>query len=82
MSDWEGVNILADGTHSFNTMRAMGSGPVNALQATNVVGLGPQIEDEFRVTRLPNRLDKTSGDHQVTDHRTGGDQVNRSGLID
>jgi len=50
-------------------MRAMGSGPVNAQQATSGVGHGPDYDDEFIVTRHSNRLDKTSGGQQVTDHR-------------
>ena len=67
------MNIVAEGARHLSITRAMGSGSVNAHQATSVVGLEPEIDDEYRVTRLPNRLDKTSGDHQVTDHRTGGD---------
>ena len=43
---------LAHGTTSFNTTRAMGLVPVNAQQATSVVGLGSDIDDESDLTRL------------------------------
>ena len=33
-------------------MRGMSLGAVNPLQATSVVGLGPDLDDEFRVTRI------------------------------
>ena len=54
------VNILADGVTDPNITRAMGLVPVNAPQATSVVGHSPEIDGEFRVTRIGNRLDKTS----------------------
>ena len=67
------ANILADGVTTPNITRAMGLVPVNAPQATSVVGHSPSIDDEFRVTHListrPNRLDKSSDGRLVNDHQ-------------
>ena len=40
----------------------MGSGPVNAHQVTSVVGLEPDHDSEFVVSRLTNLNGKTSDD--------------------
>ena len=70
LPDWQVTKILADGiTHHVladgaagpNTTRAMGLVPVNAPQATSVVGHSPDYDSEFVVTHISNRLDKTSG---------------------
>jgi hypothetical protein len=63
------IYILADGAPDPNTTRAMGLVPVNAPQATSVVGHRPAADDEFTITRLNNRLGMASGGHQVQDHR-------------
>ena len=74
LPDWAHPNILADGKSNPNITRAMGIGPVNAPQATSVMGQGPNIDDEVVIRRLEvnrqvDRKVKTSDDHQVNDHR-------------
>ena len=56
----------------------MGLGPVNAPPVTSVVGQGPEIDDEFVVTRSSNRLNKTLGDPQVIDHRNDQTRSNQA----
>ena len=50
-------------------MRGMGLVPVNPHKVTSMVGQGPDIDDEFLVTHLSNRLGKTSGGQMNSDHR-------------
>ena len=69
LSDWVSMNIGADGTSTLNTTRAMGLVPVNAPQATSVVGHTPEFDSEFVISRIASHKDKTSGGQQVTDHR-------------
>ena len=61
--------MMADGVADPNSTRAMGLVPVTAHQATSVVGHSPEIDGEFRVTRIGNRLDKTSDGQRLEDHR-------------
>ena len=68
---------MADGVDYLNITRAMSSCSVNALQATSVVGLGAQLDSEFRVTRITNHNDKTSGGRKVNDHRGTSTTGNR-----
>jgi hypothetical protein len=41
----------ASDTRYVNTVRGMSLGAVNPLKATSMVGLAPDSDDEFRVTR-------------------------------
>ena len=52
---------MVDGVPDPNTTRAMGSGSVNALQASSVVGNGSELDSEVTISRIPSRIDKTSG---------------------
>ena len=52
LPDGGSVNIQADGVDSSNITRAMGLVPVNARTVTSVMGLGPNIDDEFAISRL------------------------------
>jgi hypothetical protein len=51
----------------------MGLVPVNPLKVTSVVGLGPEIDSEFLVTRLsmggPNRIKMSPDDRDSKGHR-------------
>jgi hypothetical protein len=74
LPDWVLANIMADGVKNSDITRAMGSGSVNAQQATSVVGNGPDYDSEFVVTHLigskhQGATAKTSGGQQVTDLR-------------
>jgi hypothetical protein len=52
--------VLADGTRDLNTTRAMDLVPVTAHQATNVVGISPELDGEFIISRIASHKDKTS----------------------
>jgi hypothetical protein len=69
LPEWGSMNFLADGGNTSNTTRAMGLVPVSAHQVTSVVGLGPEIDDEFVLTRTYNRQGKSSEDRKSNDHR-------------
>jgi hypothetical protein len=82
LPDWQVANILpegvtrqvlADGVADPYTTRAMGLVPVTAHQATSVVGHVPELDSEFVISRIlssrPNHDGKTSGGHQLNDHR-------------
>ena len=47
----------------------MGLVPVSAHQVTSVVGLRPEIDDEFKVTRLSNHQGKTSDALAINEHQ-------------
>ena len=76
------MDRLANYISDVDTVRGMGSGSVNPLQATSMVGKGFNADDEFRVARLikirPSDDRRTSDWRGMNDHR-GNRRANEEG---